>query len=315
MKKHLLPENGQFYKANMHCHTNLSDGWLTPEEVKKAYSEKGYSIVAFTDHENLFYHNDLSDKNFLAINGFEADISQRICSDNNYIKCYHFNAFALFPADRGPLPQKPEYDDIDAINDYIAKLNKQGFLVCYNHPYWSLQTLDDYRHLKGIFACEIFNYCSYMVDGIDGNNTHVYDTLLRLGHRIYCMATDDNHNRGVSGVSFADSFGGFIMIKAEELTYSCIMNAIQKGDFYASAGPEINELWVEDNTVTVTSSPCAHIALSTSGRRGERIVADDCKPLEHAVFKLNPADTFFRLEVTDEKGLRANTRAYFLDEI
>ena len=30
MKKFLLPENGNFYKANLHCHTTISDGRLTP---------------------------------------------------------------------------------------------------------------------------------------------------------------------------------------------------------------------------------------------------------------------------------------------
>ena len=34
MKKFLLPETGNYYKANLHCHTNISDGNLTPEEMK-----------------------------------------------------------------------------------------------------------------------------------------------------------------------------------------------------------------------------------------------------------------------------------------
>ena len=33
MRKYLLPEGGNFYKANLHCHTVLSDGKKTPEEV------------------------------------------------------------------------------------------------------------------------------------------------------------------------------------------------------------------------------------------------------------------------------------------
>ena len=45
----LLPEAG-YYKANLHCHTTLSDGEFTPEQIKAAYQEQGYSIVAFTDH-------------------------------------------------------------------------------------------------------------------------------------------------------------------------------------------------------------------------------------------------------------------------
>ena len=39
MKKYLLPETGQFYKANLHCHTTVSDGRMTPEEVKAQLSQ------------------------------------------------------------------------------------------------------------------------------------------------------------------------------------------------------------------------------------------------------------------------------------
>ena len=51
MKKYLLPETGNFYKANLHCHTTYSDGRKTPEQVKARYKGLGYSIVAYTDHD------------------------------------------------------------------------------------------------------------------------------------------------------------------------------------------------------------------------------------------------------------------------
>ena len=73
MKYELLPTSGNFYKANMHMHTNLSDGKMTLEETKKLYMDNGYSIVAFTDHETLVPHNDLSDENFLAITSYEIE--------------------------------------------------------------------------------------------------------------------------------------------------------------------------------------------------------------------------------------------------
>ncbi len=44
MRKYLLPETGNFYKANLHCHTTLSDAKRTPEEVKALYQKKGYSV-------------------------------------------------------------------------------------------------------------------------------------------------------------------------------------------------------------------------------------------------------------------------------
>ena len=35
MKKYLLPKEGNFYKANLHCHTTISDGRMTVEETKR----------------------------------------------------------------------------------------------------------------------------------------------------------------------------------------------------------------------------------------------------------------------------------------
>ena len=40
-----------------------------------------------------------------------------------------------------------------------------------------------------------------------------WDTILRSGKKIYATASDENHNDGI----VEDSFGGFIVVKAEEL--------------------------------------------------------------------------------------------------
>ena len=67
MKKYILPSNVNWYRANMHCHSNISDGSFTPDKIKKVYKEKGYSIVAFTDHDILLDHSYLNDDSFLHI--------------------------------------------------------------------------------------------------------------------------------------------------------------------------------------------------------------------------------------------------------
>ena len=76
MKTFLLPESGSFYKANLHCHTTLSDGRKTPEEIKELYRSHGYSVVAFTDHNILIAHPELADEHFLPLNGFEAELNE-----------------------------------------------------------------------------------------------------------------------------------------------------------------------------------------------------------------------------------------------
>ena len=59
----LLPESG-YYKANLHCHTTISDGEFTPEEIKAAYQKEGYSIVAYTDHDRYRWHKELDGPDF-----------------------------------------------------------------------------------------------------------------------------------------------------------------------------------------------------------------------------------------------------------
>ncbi len=62
---------------------------------------------------------------------------------------------------------------------------------------------------------EIYNYgCEH--DGLYGYNPQSYDEMLRLGNRLFCVSTDDNHNSYPFGDPLCDSFGGFTMIKAEK---------------------------------------------------------------------------------------------------
>ena len=96
MKKYLLPQKGNFYKANMHSHTVISDGKLTAEEVKAAYKERGYSIVAFTDHEIMIPHYDLRDESFLPITAYEIQLRDWNRA-SRCIKLYHMNVYSPDP--------------------------------------------------------------------------------------------------------------------------------------------------------------------------------------------------------------------------
>ena len=78
MKRFLLPQGGQFFKANLHCHSTVSDGRMTPEELKKVYMEQGYSVLAYTDHNLLVDHSELAQEDFLPIVGVEIDVNDTV---------------------------------------------------------------------------------------------------------------------------------------------------------------------------------------------------------------------------------------------
>lgn len=93
MKNYLLPQNGSFFKANMHCHSTLSDGKLTVEQIKELYKNAGYSIVAFTDHNVLIDHSDLADDGFMPITGYEYDVFDERATAHIIIRRSYTSAF------------------------------------------------------------------------------------------------------------------------------------------------------------------------------------------------------------------------------
>ena len=335
MKKYLLPESGNFYKANLHCHTVLSDGCLTPEEVKKIYKNEGYSVVAYTDHDILIpHHAELSDDEFLALNGWEITFTEpevdpirnvkRVCHmcfiakdpDNVKQVCWfhrkHFNKNED-KANCADEPEfKPEYTP-ESINECIARVKEAGFFVTYNHPTWSQEDYTRYTKYHGMDAMEICNFGCVAI-GHPEQNDRVYDDMLLAGDRIGCLGTDDNHNKHPGEITW-DSFGAWTCIKADKLDYKAITEAMANGNYYASQGPDFTEISYEDGKVTVKTSPVATIAFSTGSRHAGYFGNGDGTPITEATFELKETDNYVRVTIRDEKGKPAHSRAYFLDEL
>ena len=333
MKKYLISENGNFYKANLHCHSTFSDGKFTPEQIKKAYMDKGYSIVAFTDHNVFVPHPELNEEGFLALHGFESDVTEPPREEWPYRKTCHMCFIAYEPDNylhpfwhrskylgKGAIDHrdevkfdesKPDFERIytaECISDMVRLGKEGGFFVTYNHPRWSLETYAEYMNYEGIDAMEIYNH-GCVVMGYHDYNSVVYDEMLRGGKRIYCLATDDNHTID------RDAFGGFVMIKAEKLEYKAVTDAIKRGDFYASTGPEIKSIWYDTETQTlhVDCSEAKKVIFSTGIRRQGQVLG---KPYTtQPEFKLNGNEIYVRVTVIDEEGRTADTNAYFLDEL
>lgn len=319
MKKRnwLLPEEGSFYKANLHCHTTNSDGKWTPEQVKKADRERGYSIVAFTDHNRYAFHKDLCDEDFLALAALEVNIDRPMGETGtwNTTPVYHLNFYAQDPEHLSsvPLPDRYEYS-VEAVNRYIAQMRKLGFLCCYNHPWWSLQTVEDYSRLENLDAFEIFNYgCE--VEGLYGYAPQAYADLLRTGRKLACFAADDNHNAYPTEDMRSDAFGGFTMLKLPELTYEAVFDAIRKRHCYASDGPEFHSLYVEDGILHVTCSEAEKIYVHSEGRKTSFALAERGGSLKEACIPLKGTEQFIWVEMRDSKGHFAATSAYCAEEL
>ena len=331
MKKYLLPQKN-CYKANLHTHSTVSDGKFTPEELKGLYKDNGYSILAYTDHEVLVPHTGLSDRDFLALTGYEIQIYgdmdlpkrlRRVSHLNLYpekadeCKMPFFNLDDVLRLDKLPDISKAVYDgdgkdykeySANGINTLINKAVSAGFIVSYNHPTWSKEDASIYTNLNGLFAMEIFN-TNARLSGHDTYCPYVYEEMLRSGQRIGCIANDDTHNAD-------DLFGGFTCVFADGLNQESVINALKAGDFYASRGPVIKSLWCEDGWFNIECSPAKEIIVSNSGRREpDKSVkrSKDCD-ITFARFPVSDLDIFVRFTVTDGEGKTANTRAFWREE-
>lgn len=317
--RELLPRTGSFYKANLHCHTVLSDGRWTKEQVKQEYQKRGYSVVAFTDHRHYGWHPELMDENFIPIAAFEADLNEPFPPSGSFsrVRTYHLNFYDTDPANRTGFEaiQPPQrYGDIPALNAFLQKMSEDGFLCCYNHPYWSLQTYEDYKDLRGLFAMEIFNYgCEH--DGLYGFHPQSYDEMLRCGQKLFALATDDNHDRVPFTDPLNDSFGGFVMIAAKQFTYQGVIKALRAGRFYWSMGPKLQGVSIEDGALRVKTSPVEKIFVIQQGRDCYKKLAPRGGTITEAEFPLTGKEGWLRVEVRDEKGLYAGTNAYFIEEL
>ena len=338
MKKYLLPKSGNFYKANLHCHTTCSDGKKTPEQVKELYKKLGYSIVAFTDHDILIPHDDLTDDTFLALHGFEMETNEKkpwadqpktchLCfigleKKNLTQPMWHRSKYLFGNAPNFKHLVKfddtlPDYERVyssEGISEIMQTAREKGFFVTYNHPGWSLEDYSNYMGYHGMHAMEMFNG-SCLVGGFNDYNPRVYDDILRGGERIFVVGGDDNHNGAPDFSRRSDSGKAFTMIKAKNLKYRTVTKALENGDFYASEGPEIRELYYEDGKVYVKCSGAYSIVCNYDIRCAQSVLANNDIPVTEACFKVHEKAKYFRITVTDMRGRRACSNAYFVDTL
>lgn len=311
--QYLLPEKGNFYKANLHCHSTCSDGALTPAELKTAYRLNQYNIIAFTDHRVCIDHSDLNDSSFLALSGSELD-DITTAEETGWQKACHLCALSETPDTVDPMIQLL-HGGADAFNRTIDQLRDRHFIVHYNHPVWTGHGTADFLPMKGFSGFEIYNHCSEIY-GNEGNSLHEYILYLKSGGRAYPVAADDNHNRPNCRRFVTDSFGGFNMIKAPSLNYHDIIEALKQGHTYASTGPQIFDLYLDGKTLCLTCTPVCKAILKTEkiGLNQQNVILPDNEMTE-VHFDLSEIGRFACVQLYTSDGRFACTPPVFPENL
>jgi hypothetical protein len=283
---------GKWYRANLHTHTTLSDGDVNLPVRVKQYRDKGYQVLAVTDHEKTNNVAGYSDKDFLLISGMETHPA---CPGAEIP--YHFVCLNI--------PNGLTFAKEVNAPERIRQVKASGGEIIFAHPYWSGHTINQLLAVEGYIGIEVFNG-TFARTG-KGYSSVQWDELLNAGHMMPAMANDDLHESARIGEAWT-------MIKAKELTANAIMNALRSGCYYATCGPVFEDFRVEQGFAKVKCSPVAEIhVFSQNGFDFYDSVANN-KVLTSAQYKLPPEIRYVRAEVVDANGKHAWTNAIEVKE-
>ena len=306
MRKATLYPNGNWYKGNTHTHSTVSDGKYTPQELMSIYREEGYSFLAITDHAVYSDYSQQNRPDFLTLPGVELHCFQT--KTPRGALGHHIVGLGLPGQNKFEHGYRFEYDcspDKGATPDELIQwLTKGGNVCIYAHPYWHRVKAAELLAIDGIFGLETYNH-TCQLHSATGNSEGYLDHLLWEGRRAFTFASDDTHGKG-------EAFGGFVMVKAPELTHEAVMKAILDGSFYSSTGPAIEDFYVEDGTAVLTCSPCRMVGILADNMvgRGETNPNAD---LTRLVYPLNGKEQYVRAVCEDAQGHRALSQPIWID--
>ena len=195
-------------------------------------------------------------RKFLVIMGNEI-------SSPNAVHLTSFYQDKVLPASKGTQNERGRMirEVIERVDDYRKQSGRNTYPVL-AHPNftWAI-TAEMMMENPSLRFFEVYNGHPQVNNGGDGyrvSTDRIWDIVLadRLsrgnGEVIYGLATDDAHNY------FGGSAGpgkGWVMVRSEKLTPESILDAIDKGDFYATTGVVINDINLKGETIKVEIEP------------------------------------------------------------
>jgi hypothetical protein len=298
---HTLPfdQPGRFWKGNLHAHSTLSDGRRSLEAVCRLYAEEGYDFLSLTDHFLESYGWPIADTRLCRSEDFTTIIGAELHAGRTELgEIWHILAVGL-PLDFAPATPQETGPEI------AARALAVGAFVAAAHPNWYSLSEGDILSLGNIDAIEIYNGVS--ADHNDrAESWHVADVLLGKGRHYSACACDDYHANPAN-----HDFGrGWVWVKSESLDPDALVTALKAGHYYASTGPQIHDVRIEDNSIFVRCSPVERIWVTGIASRTRR--TNGCAITE-AEFNLDNFNSpFCRVTIRDVHGRQAWTNPIWL---
>ena len=277
------------YKGNLHMHTTRSDGVLSPDDAIALYRAQGYDVVALTDHDGVGCDTH-AQNGMLILSGIEL--------------AFELPAQEMHLVGVGvPKGLEKQINRLFGPQAVIDGIRENGGRTILAHPAWSLLTCETVCALHGLSAAEIYNAMSTAPRNcLRADASAVLDSAAAHGCVLPLVAVDDAH------FYEGEHCHSYVMVQAEALTQAALFAALDAGHFYASQGPRIHRLALENRQIVLECSPASAIIFYSN----LSWVTGRCRMgqgLTGSVYSLDAqcGETFVRAQIIDAEGKSAWT--------
>lgn len=231
LKDHYL-DTKEWYKGELHNHTNISDGSISLRDLKKELIKKEIDFIFPTEHNSVL--TKYPDMDIPVIPSTELTL------DN----LGHFNLFGLKKLiDYYDFIKEDESRE-DSFAKIFQEVKKQGGYVSLNHPFHNTSRmflgLFYNIDLKDLDFLEVINSPAERDSNpyYDKKALEALDMLWNDGHKIFAVAGSDNH-----GDTLGDPLN---YVRLDKYETKNILENLKKGRSYISRVGEI-KLKMENN--------------------------------------------------------------------
>ena len=296
----------RWYKGNTHAHTINSDGDSTPDDVVRWYREHGYHFVVLSDHNFLTAVEGLNAV-FGAVDKFLVIPGEEVTSRSGD-KPIHVNGLAIREVVPPPQPGTP----LEMLQRSIDAIRSVDGLPHVNHPNfgWAV-TADDLRQLERTRLFEIFNGHP-QVNVLGGGGVpgleEIWDRVLSSGRLMFGIAVDDAHYFKQPGnAALPGPGGGWVVVRADRLETRAVLDALERGDFYATTGVDLRDIQASEREVVVDvhTTTYSKYRVQFIGRDGRLLDEQTALP---ARYMLRGDEGYVRAKVVESNGRLAWTQ-------
>lgn len=283
-------------KGNLHTHTSMSDGDSTPQEMAAWYRDHGYQFLVITDHDKLT--SIAAPEGLVLVPGEE--VTAKLPK-----KPLHVNAIGLtrvVEPQTGATPVEVLQRNVDAVR-------AAGGIALVNHPNfgWAFGA-KELLQLRGVTLLEIASGHPYVNAQGPPTVESMWDELLTAGHRVWGVAVDDSHHlKRPWDTDVALPGKAWVVVRAQQADAKSILGALERGEFYASTGVELEDFGPA--SVKVKEKNLAHYRVQFIGANG-RVLQETAGT--SASYKIRGDEGYVRAKVTDSNGRCAWTQPFFV---